>query len=415
MRRIEEIKLISDLSWRNVWRNKRRSFLTFLTIMTGCALIIFMRSFQNGSYSQMIEDSITPQIGHIQIHEKGFWKNRTLEFAFKNDSEMIKKIRGMKSIKAVAPRIHAGGLLIYRDSSAGAEILAIEPEHEKSITTMHNFILPGGRYLQNGDTRSIVPGYTLAENLGVKTGDIVSLVSQGFDGSIAAESFTVRGIFKCPNIEYNRSLALVPFAEGVRTFSMGDYISSYVIRADDIDAVSEVSTAIKQMSGPELEVMTWDELMPEIMQFIAMDRASTHFYVFMLYMIVAFGILNTIQMSVFERMRELGIMISIGTSRGRVLAMIVTESFYITVIGIAAGLICGALISWYFSIYPMDFSGYKAEMELYGMSTLLYYAKMRYYDFFVTGAITLILSMIFTFFPARKASRLSPVRAIRHL
>ncbi len=406
--------MIIYLSWRNVWRNRRRSFLTFLTIMAGCTLIIFMRSFQNGSYSQMIEDSIAPQIGHIQIHEKGFWKNRTLEYAFR-DNGLLHKIRGMKNVKAAAPRISAGGLIIFRDSSAGSEILAIEPEEEKNITTIHKYILPGGRFLRDGDTRSIVLGHTLAKILRVKAGDSVSIVSQGFDGSIAAEGFNVAGIFKCPNIEYNRSLALIPFAEGVRTFSMEGYISSIVVRADDIDPVAEIRSGIKQIAGPELEVMSWDELMPEIMQFIAMDRASTHFYVLMLYLIVAFGILNTIQMSVFERIRELGIMLSIGTSRERVFAMIITESFIISVIGIAAGLAGGALVSLYFSVYPMDFTGYQQEMELYGMSTLLYYAKMKPYDFYVTSAMTLLFSMVFTFFPARRASRLSPVRAIRHL
>ena len=363
----------------------------------------------------MVEDSIAPQTGHIQVHEKGFWKNRTLEYAFKNDSRMSEKIRGIKHVKAVAPRIYAGGLVIFKDSSAGGEIVAIEPEQEKSITTIHKYILPGGRYLRNDDTRSIVLGNTLAANLGVKAGDNVSLVSQGFDGSIAADSFTVRGIFKCPNVGYNRGIALIPFEEAVQIFSMEDYISSFVIRADDIDYVPEINTEIKQIAGPELEVMMWDELMPEIMQFIAMDRASTHFYVLMLYMIVAFGILNTVQMSVFERTRELGIMLSIGTSRGRVFAMIITESFFITVIGVAAGLAGGALLSWYFSVYPMDFTGYQAEMELYGMTTLLYYARMKSYDFFVTAAVTLFISMIFALFPARRASRLSPVRAIRHL
>lgn len=415
MRTSDSISLIAGLSWRNVWRNKRRSILTFLTIMAGSSLIILMRSMQNGGYSQMIEDSIAPVTGHIQIHEKGFWKIRTLEYAFTDDTGMAEKIRKMESVKAVSPRIHAGGLLIYRDSSTGCEITAVDPEHEKEITTLHRFILPGGSYLDKDDSFSIVLGNVLAANLGVKTGDIVSFVSQGFDGSIAAESFSVKGIFRCPNAEYNRGLALIPFAQGSETLSMGNYFSSYVIRVESIDPVPEIRDRIRQIAGPELEVMTWDELMPEILQFIAMDRVSSHIYVFMLYMIVAFGILNTIQMSVFERIRELGIMLSVGTSPRRIFSMVMTESFIITVIGITAGMITGWLLSYYFTIYPLDFTEYQAEMEMYGMSTLLYYTRIKPGDFAVTSSITLILSMLFTFFPARRASRLSPVRAIRHL
>lgn len=407
--------LVVGLSWRNVWRNSRRSFLTFLTIVAGCTLIIFMRSLQNGGYAQMIEDSIAPLTGHIQIHEKGFWKNMTLEYSFRNDNEMLNSIIKIKSVKEAAPRIHAGGLVIFRDSSAGCEILAVEPELEKRITTLHSYILPGGRYLEKGDRRSILLGKNLADNLGVKEGEIVSIVSQGFDGSIAADSFTVKGIFRSPNVSYNRTLALIPFEQGVETFSMGDYISSIVIRCDDTDSVPDMTRMVKEIAGEELEVMPWNELMPEILQFIAMDRVSSHIFVFILYMIVAFGILNTIQMSVFERTRELGIMLSIGTGRGRIFSMVVTESFIISVIGIIAGLVSGAALSWYFTIRPMDFSEYQAEMELYGMSTLVYYAKLKIYDFYVTGIIILLLSLCFTFFPARRAAGLNPVQAIRHL
>ncbi len=363
----------------------------------------------------MIEDSISPLTGHIQVHEKGFQKNMTLEYAFKNDKTLIENIRKIKSVKEAAPRIYSGGLIIFKDSSAGGEILAVEPDLEKKITTLHNYIIPGGKYLEKGDRLSVVIGNILAANLGVKTGDSVSLVSQGFDGSIAADNFKVKGIFRSPNIMYNRNLVLMPFSQGVKTFSMNDYVSTYVIRVDEADSVPEAVRGIKQAAGSELEVLSWDKLMPEILQFIAMDRASSHIYVFILYVIVAFGILNTIQMSVFERIRELGIMLSIGTSPARVFCMIITESFIIAVIGIIAGLITGWAASYYFTIYPMDFSEYQAEMGLYGMSTLVYYAKLKASDFFITSVITLLLSLIFTFFPARRAARLSPVRAIRHL
>jgi ABC-type lipoprotein release transport system permease subunit len=415
VRRVEEILLIAGLSWRNVWRNTRRSFLTFLTIVAGCTLILFMRSLQNGGYEQMIEDSIAPVTGHMQIHEKGYRKNLTLEYAFKNDSSMIEAIRQIDGIMGISPRIYTGGLLIFKDSSAGSEIYAVDPECEKKITTLHNYILPGGRYLEAGDIRSIVLGNKLAENLGAKTGDTVSILSQGFDGSIAADSFIVRGIFRSPNAGYNRGLALIPLAQGNETFSMNNFISAYVIRADETSSVDNLEGEIKKITREELEVVTWDRIMPEVLQFIAMDRVSSHIFVFILYMIVAFGILNTIQMSVFERIRELGIMLSIGTSPVRIFSMVLIESFIISVIGISAGLLCGWALSFYFTIYPIDFSGYQAEMEIYGMSTLVYYAKIKSYDFIVTASIILFLSLTFTAFPAGRAAKLNPVRAIRHL
>lgn len=415
MKRIEEIMLIADMSWRNVWRNRRRSFFTFLTVAAGFAMIIFMRSLQNGGYQQMIEDSVSLNTGHIQIHEKGFWKNRTIEYAFQYDAEMTGAIRSISSVKGVAPRICAGALILHRESSAPGEIIAVKPELEKRVTALHRYILPGGRYLEDDDSTSILLGSALADNLGAKTGSVVSLLSQGFDGSISAGDFTVAGIFKCPDAGSNRGLAIIPFRQGADTFYMGEYISSMLVRVDDTDNVQDTLRRIERITGNELEVMSWDQLMPEILQFIAMDRVSSHIFVSILYMIVAFGILNTIQMSVFERTRELGIMLSIGTSPARVFMIVLTESFYISVIGIAAGIICGAALSFWFTLHPIDFSEYQAEMELYGMATLVYYAKLRIYDFIVTAAFTLTLSIIFTCFPARRAARLSPVSAIRHL
>ena len=415
MDRYETIKLVIGLAWRNVWRNKRRSLLTFLTIMAGCTMILFMRSLQNGGYKQMIEDSVAPLSGHVQVHEKGFWKNSTLEYAFPDNTALIENIKKMNKVKEVSRRIHAGGLLIFKDSTAAAEIIGIEPAKEKNIITLQNYILPGGRFLDDGDSMSIVMGNVLAKNLGVKTGDTIGIFSQGFDGSIATGYFTVTGIFRSPNLAYNTGLALIAFQDADETFSMSGYVSSYTIRVNETGESVPVRDAIRSIAGSELEVMSWDELMPEVLQFIAMDRVSSHIFVFILYMIVAFGILNTIQMSVYERIRELGIMLSIGTSPFRVFAMVITESVIIAVIGIAAGLASGWALCYYFTIYPMDFSAYQSELEIYGMSTLKYYAEMRAGDFISCTFIVMLLALLFTFFPARRAANLDPVRAIRHL
>ncbi len=415
MKIADSIKLVTGLAWRNVWRNKRRSFLTFLTIMAGCTMILFMRSFQNGSYVQMIDDSIAPFTGHIQIHEKGFWKNSTLEYAFPDNPSLIADIRKIPGVKEVSRRIHAGGLMIAGDSTAAAEVVGIEPSRERNIITIRNFLLPGGRFIEDDERGSIVLGSVLARNLGVKTGDKIALVSQGFDGSVASGEFDVAGIFRSPNVAYNTSLALISLKQADETFSMNGYISSCVIRLFETEYAVAVRDRIKQKAGTDFEVMSWDELMPEIMQFIAMDRVSSHIFVFILYMIVAFGILNTIQMAVYEGIRELGIMLSIGTSPRRVMSMVMTESVFIALVGIAAGLVSGWLLSWYFTINPWDYSEYRDELEIYGMTTFVYYAKIKVNDFISCAFTVLGLTLIFTFFPARRAAKLDPVRAIKHL
>jgi len=155
--------------------------------------------------------------------------------------------------------------------------------------------------------------------------------------------------------------------------------------------------------------------MPELVQFIVMDDFSAYIFDFVLFMIVAFGIYNTIQMSVFERTREIGIMLSIGTSPGQVRSLIVYESFIITVIGLIPGMLIGSLLSIYFQHNPIDYSAYAKEITVWGVTTTLFPARLTALNLSVTCTLICISSLIFSFFPALRASRLNPVKAIRHL
>lgn len=378
-------------------------------------MVLFMRSMQNGAFEQMAEDGISLLTGHIQVHEKGFWKQRTLEYAFRDDALLLSGIRGIEHVKAASRRIHAGAVMIAGNTTEPVEIMGIEPSIEKDIITIHNCILPGGRFIGDDDVKTVVIGDILAGKLGVKAGETVSVLSQGFDGSIAADYFHITGIFRSQNTGYNSGIAFMSFRQAAETFSMSGYVSSYAVRVDRTESVPRVVSSIRSAAGGGLEVMTWEELMPEIMQFIVIKRFGSYLYVVILYLIISFGILNTIQMSVYERTRELGVMISIGTSPGKIFSIIMTESLIMTLAGIALGLAAGAGVSYYFTVHPFDISGYRDEMSLYNVTTLVYHAKMAASDFVECLVSLLTLSFIFTYFPARRASGLNPVRAIRQL
>jgi ABC-type antimicrobial peptide transport system permease subunit len=164
-----------------------------------------------------------------------------------------------------------------------------------------------------------------------------------------------------------------------------------------------------------MEVMAWDELMPELVQFIVMDDVSGYIFDFILFMVVAFGVLNTIQMSVFERTREFGVMLAIGTSPSQVVSMVMVESLFISLIGVALGLALGAALSWYFYVNPFDYSDYAREMSVWGMNTVMFPAVMTAANAAVTSLVTLALALLFSVMPALRASRLRPIEAIRQL
>ncbi len=404
------------LAWRNVWRNKRRTILTFLTIMIGCAMIILLNAISYGGHEQMIEDAVSLNAGHIQIHEKGFWDNRSLDYAMHFDPSFLQTLRSDRRVTGVSVRVQADALLSFEGNTAGVVVQAVDPDEEVKVTDLYRKIRPGGRFLSREDRLTMVLGETLAENLGAGVGSTISLISQGFDGSIAAEKLRVVGLFNSGNPEYDQSLVLMPLRQGKTTFSMGEYINSYTLKLASPGLMEDVRDSLrKRLGAGSWEVLGWDELMPELVQFIVMDEVSGYIFDFILFMIVAFGVLNTIQMSVYERIREMGIMLSIGTRPGQVVAMVLCESFFITLLGIVFGIALGVLTSYYFEVNPLNYSEYSREIAVWGVSTVVYPARTTLLNVASTGLITLLLSMLFSYFPARKASRLNPVEAVRHL
>jgi putative ABC transport system permease protein len=404
------------LAWRNVWKNRRRTVLTLLTVLVGCAMIILMRAMQEGGYAQMIEDAVSTDTGDIQIHEKGFFDNESIDYAFIPNARMIRKLESVRDISAISMRVHAAGLVSSGNSTEGAVIQGVDPVREKKVTTMYKFILKGGRYLEPGDGEKIIMGETLAKNLSVKVGDTVVMLSQGFDGSIAAAKLSVVGLFRSGNPDYDHNLIIMPLEEAVGIFSMMDYVNSIVIRLRDVSHMEQVRDRLRRSIGtPDLEIMGYDQLMPGMMQYILLDRTTGYIFYAVLFLVVAFGVLNTMQMSVYERVREFGIMMAVGTRPGQVRRMVQLESMIITLFGIVLGILLGSGLSYYFTVHPLDYSSYAKEIEVWGLSTTVFPARLDLSIIVWTAILIFILSYIFTFFPARKASRLNPVEAIRKL
>ena len=415
---MKSLGIIVKLSWRNAWRNKRRTLLTLLTIVVGCAMILFMNAMAKGGHDQMIEDAIALNTGYIQIHEKGFWDNYTIDYAFKHIGELDDLLRKHPHVIAYAERIVASGLLYFKEKTQGTFIQGIDPERERNVCDLHTRILPGGRFLKSEDTLHAVLGITLAKNIGAKVGDTIAMISQGFDGSIAADRFTIVGIFNSGNPEYDRNLVLVPLSQADETFTMMGFTHATVIRLDDAAHLGKVkSDIIQRVSADQqvLEVMGWDELMPELVQFIVMDDMMAYLFDLILFMVVAFGVLNTIQMSIFERTREIGVMLSIGTRPHQIVSMVMVESFFISLIGIILGVVLGYGISTYFKFNPIDFSSYSGEMAVWGINTAIWPSDITRLNIVATSAITFFLSILFSIFPARRAGKLNPIRAIRKL
>ncbi|MBN2159053.1 MAG: ABC transporter permease [Spirochaetes bacterium] len=404
------------LAWRNVWKNKRRTVLTLLTIMMGCAMIIFMKALQKGAWGSIIENAVSTNNGHIQIHETGFWENLGIDYAFIPDGALLSSLNSDSRIAAFSRRVYAAALVSHRDNTEGAMIEAVDPDNERSVTDLHTFILEGGRYLSRDDRTHIVIGETLAKNLNVTVGGTVSMISQGFDGSIAAENLTVAGLFRTGNPEYDNVLIVMPLTQAMDTFTMMNYINSIVVRLKDATDMDDVREDLRRRFGSaRLEIMGWEELMPDMVEFINMKQVGTYIFQFIMMMLSAFGVLNTIQMSVYERIRELGIMLAIGTRPEQIRRMVLSESLLIAILGVVLGAALGSALSIYFFYNPIDYSSFSKQMSAYGITLAQVSARLAPGNVVSTSIIMLVLSIAFTIGPARRASRLNAIQAIRKL
>jgi putative ABC transport system permease protein len=405
------------LAWRNVWKNRRRTILTLLTIMVGCAMVIFMKALVRGAWGQMIEDASSINNGHVQVHEKGFWDNMGIDYAFKPSASLIAKLKSDVSVQAFSRRVIAGGLISSDSGTEGTVIQAVDPLEEQKVTALQKYILSGGRYLNPGDRMDIIMGETMAKNLEVKVGDTVSMLSQGFDGSVAAANLTIVGLFRSGNPEYDANLIVMPLAQAMDTFTMMDYINSIVIKLKDGTHMERVREELRRSIGSkDLEIMGWDDLMPDMVQFINIKQVQNYIFEFILFMIVAFGVMNTIQMSVYERIREFGIMLAIGTRPEQIRRMVQIESFFIAILGVMLGIMLGAALSIYFNINPIDYSRFSNQVgSTFGMSVTTVPAKLELSNILSTSIIMLIVAVLFTIAPARRASMLKPIEAIRKL
>lgn len=407
--------MLLSLAWRNLRRNRRRTILTLTTVIVGCGMIIFNNALFYGATVAMVEDAVSLNSGHLQIFDKNFHESKSLEYSFvpeKNLLSCLEDLRRKGVIAGFTPRIEAPCIISSGNATEGGIAQSIEPQTAESVISIHKNILPGGSPFSIQHNECVMLGAALAENLGVSVGSPVNIVSQALDGTIAAGRFNISGLVKTGNPVYDATIILLPHSLAQEMFAMQENISSIVVRLPKGTDERKVAEIISR-SSPTLEIARWEKLIPEIVQFVVLDRVAGYIFSFILFIVVAFTVLNTIQMSVFERTKEFGVLLSLGTSRGKVFWMIMAESLLITALGVGAGIVLGLGVSAFVERHPFDYSRFAAEFAVWGVYTTVYPAVATLKNVIVTAALTFVLCGLFSLFPAIRAMKLEPVEAMR--
>jgi ABC-type lipoprotein release transport system permease subunit len=348
-----------QIAWRNLWRNKRRTLITSASLFFGIFFSVMMSSIQKGSFENMIGNMARFYTGYIQIQNKEFKESPGVNNSFILDNQTKELIASADYITSHTNRVETFAIASHANHTFPSIVFGINPGDEDRKSGLSKFVKDGD-YLRDG-SNDILLGDVLAENLNVKTGDSIVIYGQGYHGVTAVGLYRVAGLLKFPLPELSKRIVYMDLSNCQEFSSMPNRITSSVIMLEKTDDVDAVMSTFSGIEDENVKVYDWKELMPEILNLIEGKESSAAMMKTLLFMIIGFGVWSTIIMLMNERKRELAVMISIGFKKGRLLFMILVESFFIGIIGIVSGLLVSYPIFYYFYKNPIIVTGKMAE------------------------------------------------------
>ena len=403
---------ILKIAWRNLWRNKRRTLITTASVFLAVFLALFMRSMQIGSYGTMI-NSVVKDIGHIQVHDSGYWESKSINNSFIYTQSLKENIEAQENVELAIPKLETFALGSYGQATKGFMLQGIVPEiedHRKKISDK----LIEGRFL-NEDDDGIVLAEGLAKFFNVGINDTLVLIGQGYQGISAVGIFPVVGIVKYPIPKLNNLLAYMNLSKVQEVFAPyhPGLISALVIDLKNDKDLGTQAVSLNNSIGGAYEVMPWTVMLPEIVQQIEGDNVGGIIMLAILYIIVAFGIFGTILMMTMERRKEFAIMVAVGMHRYKLAFVVFFETIVIGVLGIASGIIAGFPFLKYLYHHPIPLTGDTADMMLeYNMEPVMPFS-LDLSIFTNQGMTILILALITAIYPIVFVNRFKILKAMR--
>jgi ABC-type lipoprotein release transport system permease subunit len=414
------VRIDAKIAWRNIWRNPRRTILTILAIVFACVLLIFMLSFQFGSYETMINASVKIHTGHLQVQAREYQDNQEIRYVISDPRPVQQALNRIPEVQAHAPRARAFALVSSRERSYGVMVEGVDPDAEARVSTLKS-IVRQGHYLNNASPEDglyqALIGHLLARNLKVDVGDELTVLGQGRDGSIAATVLRVGGIYNSGMDTFDRSAIQIPLDGFQEVFAMESAVHELVVvgrRLADVDHIkSALETPIRGIESERpLTVLDWVALMPGLQQAISMDLVSGAIFYLILIMVVAFSILNTFLMAILERTYEFGVMMAMGAKPRRLTRLVLMESVGMTLVGVVTGVLLGCLVTLYFMHHGINLSGSSEILRQFGIPGRLY-PRLTLISIAAGPMAVFVITLMAALYPALKIKRLQPVEAIR--
>ena len=403
--------MLIKLAWRNIWRNKKRSLITITAILIAVFLAIIMRSMQLGMYDNMIQNVVGSYSGHVQILNQGYWDEQTIDNTFTDNDSLNQSIENREDVSVVTKRIQSGCLSSFNDQSKFVLVTGIELEKEQRMTDWSKRLLEGE--LLKKENNAINIGKGIAKYYNLKVGDTMVFIGQGYHGMQAVGAFPVGGILDMKNPNLNNVSVFMPLSTAQEFLSAKGMLSHLIISKAAYGDEDALSNSLKERMGENYEIMTWREMMPELEQIIQADSAGGLVMIFILYMIITFGIFGTVLMMTQERKYEFGVVVSIGMKKIKLMITMMYETIFLTSIGVLAGILCSRPIVLYYHNNPFRFPEEQVKMiENQGFEAIIPF--MSTYDIPITHGLTIFfISLLICIYPIITIYKLNPIKAMK--
>lgn len=396
------------LAWRNLWRNKRRTLISISAVAFSVLFASVIQSFQKGTWDHMVDNIARYYLGYAQIHQTGFWDDQTLDNSF--DAKAFPA--SLEEKMSLTPRLESFALASSGETTRGVLVVGIDPSKEDDMTGLKGR-LTAGDYFDLADNSALV-AEGLAELLNLSAGDTIILISQGYQGQNAAGAYHIQGLAKFGSPELNKQMVFLPLPLAQNFYGTGKRLTSLAVNLpgrEDLPAA--LATLDSSLRSEEFEVMDYKELMPELIEAQELDTAGSMLILWVLYLLIAFGLFGTIMMMTRERTYEFGVLTAIGTKKKTLAGMLWSEAIMIGLVGAVVGILLSLPIVWYLHAYPIELTGKMAEAyHSYGLEPILKGA-FSYKIFLEQAWVIFWISCALTIYPLWYIWKLEPVKAMR--
>jgi ABC-type lipoprotein release transport system permease subunit len=398
------------IAYRDLGRNRRRSILSLLAVALGLALLIIMNGYVAGVMEETLQNEIRLRTGHVQIRAESYEEEKVSlqwEDLLENPDDLTARASALPEVKAAAPVLWATGILNTVNDSAGLRIYGIDVTSPIYAPIQESLV--AGEFLQPDDRGGVLMGKRLADTMGIGLGQEVNLTVVNADGQADEANFAVRGLFSTGIPGYDESAVFMPLARA-QAFTVTDGHASAITML--LNRQEDDASVAAALAGPGLSVLTWQDLNQAAIQLAELSKSFYVILDFIVMLIVAVVIANTLLMAVFERIREMGILAALGMKGRQIMLMFLLEAAILGIAGIVVGVVIGTAGVAYLAtvgIYIGEMASSAGSMAV--GSTI--YAHFVPVTFASLAFWTFVVILLASLYPAWFAIRREPAEALR--